>query len=438
MADLRARFESWREARERARLEHLLGTSAELELERIDDEFGDVTGGAALAGARADAEAARLGSEREQSRRFALGLAQAGLARALRPHDERIARRAAAGAGADELDDLRAERIAARGTALARLGFATQLAFAEALRPDAGVAAWGPEAEQLLAQSESDWRDARQAPGSDSSFAAELPAARLQSALDFALEGMRLELARAPGLRIDSEPRPGKPSAPLAGAPRIPDEVWLAFAPAAGSEAYAALFAAAGEALHLAHTSAALPVERRCLGDPGLTPAFGACLRALFAEPGLGAALTGAAPAHFAAALRRQRLGALRLTAARVLVELRLAELPAGSAPEGLGELWAEQSERATGRARPEVGHLAECGPALQSLDALRGACLGAQLAAALRVRFGREPWKLRGAGELLRELFDTGTTYTPEALARELSLGPLSADALLEAERAR
>jgi hypothetical protein len=51
---------------------------------------------------------------------------------------------------------------------------------------------------------------------------------------------------------------------------------------------------------------------------------------------------------------------------------------------------------------------------------------------------FGREPWKLRGAGELLRELFDTGTTYTPEALGRELSLGPLSADALLEAERAR
>ena len=152
----------------------------------------------------------------------------------------------------------------------------------------------------------------------------------------------------------------------------------------------------------------------------------------------LGAALTGAAPAHFAAALRRQRLGALRLTAARVLVELRLAELPAGRRPKA----WASCGpSRASGRpaARaPKLGHLAECGPALHSLDALRAACLGAQLARHLRVRFGREPWKVRGAGELLRELFDTGTTYTPEALARELSLAPLSADALLEAERAR
>src|SRR5215813_2268356 len=103
MAELRARFESWREARERARLEQLLGLSAELELDRIDDEFGDVTGGGAIAGARADAEKAMLASERELRRRFALGLAQAALARALRPHDEQIARRIAAGARAEEL-----------------------------------------------------------------------------------------------------------------------------------------------------------------------------------------------------------------------------------------------------------------------------------------------------------------------------------------------
>lgn len=436
MAELRERFESWREARERARLEHALGLSSELELERIDDAFGDVTGGSALAGARAEAEGARLGSERELRRRFALGLAQAALARALRPHDERIAARVSAGASAEQLDELRAERIAARSAALAGLGFANARAFAEALRPDAGVPGWAAEAERFLAESDRDWREACAAPGAESTFAAELPAAHARAALDFALEGMRLELARAPGLRIDAEPRAGKLPAPFAGAPRIPGDVWLAFAPAAGSEVVAALFAAAGEGLHLAHTSASLPVERRCLGDPGLGPAFGACLRALFADPVLGATLTGADPAHFAAALRRQRLAALRLAAARVLVELRLAELAPAEVPNGFGELHAELGERAVGRPRPELAVLAECGPALQSLDLLRGACLGAYLEGHLRARFGREPWKSRGAGELLRELFDTGTTYTPEALARELSLPPLSASALLDAER--
>src|SRR5262245_53671644 len=103
MADLRARFESWREARERARIWRALGLSETAELERIDDEFGDVTAGSALAAARADAEAARLSGERELRRRFALGLAQAALARRLRPHDERIAARARAGADPEEL-----------------------------------------------------------------------------------------------------------------------------------------------------------------------------------------------------------------------------------------------------------------------------------------------------------------------------------------------
>src|SRR5262245_18613939 len=101
MADLRARFESWREARERARLEVALGHASALELEPIDDAYGDVSSGEALAGARAEAEAARLTDERERRRRFALALAQAALARALRPLDERIAARASAGASAE-------------------------------------------------------------------------------------------------------------------------------------------------------------------------------------------------------------------------------------------------------------------------------------------------------------------------------------------------
>ena len=184
MAELRERYEDWREARERARLEHLLGLSTELELEPIDDEYGEVTGGGALAGARADTDKAMLASERELRRRFALGLAQAALARALRAHDERIARRAASGAGAEELDELRTERIAARGKALEGLGFASPRAFAEAVRPDAGVAGWAAQAERFLAESERDWREARAAPGAESSFAAELPASRARSALD--------------------------------------------------------------------------------------------------------------------------------------------------------------------------------------------------------------------------------------------------------------
>jgi len=43
----------------------------------------------------------------------------------------------------------------------------------------------------------------------------------------------------------------------------------------------------------------------------------------------------------------------------------------------------------------------------------------------------------VRRAGELLKELWSTGTTYGLEALARELDLAPLGGEALLEAELA-
>ena len=407
MADLHARYESWREARERARLELAAGLTDRFDVERIDDDFGDVTSGGALA--RFDG-------------RFKVALAQAALARELRASDERIAARGAAGAEPEELDELRAERVAIRSARLAQLGFANARAFAEALRPGVDYEHWRREAERFLEASDSALRSAERAPGAESAFAAELPGARLRSALDFALEGMRLEPARLPALRVDAEPRAGKHSAALAGAPRIPDEVWLVFAPAPGAAAHERLFAAAGEALHLAFTSAALSFEKRVLGDPALGLAFAEVTRALCAEPALGGTLAGVDPAHFAAATERRHLLELRATAERVALELQLAELAPGAAAPELGE----------------PGILASVGPALSSVDRLRAASFGVPLARMLRARFGREWWRTRGAGELLKELWNTGATYSPEALARELSLPAPSAEALLEAELAR
>ena len=407
MADVRARYESWRRARERARLELAAGLTERLDVERVDEEFADVTSGDL---------AARFDG------RFALALVQAALARDLRAIDERIDARSSAGAEPDEIDELRSERIALRSARLARLGFANARAFAEALRPGIDYAYWAAQAERLLARSGSDLHDAERAPGSESRFEAELPSHRMRAALDFALEGMRLELARVSALHVDAEPRPRKRIGAQAGAPRVPHEVWLSFAPAAGARAYEALFAATGVALHAAFTSSLLPLEKRVLGDPATALGFGELMRGLPAEPTLGAALAGVDAEHFAAARRRRRLGELRSIAARVATELALAELPPGAVAPELGE----------------PGFLASCGPALSSVDELRGACLGALMATAFRVRFGREYWKSRAAGELLKELWNTGTTYAPEELARELSLPALGAEALLEADRAR
>jgi len=421
MADLRARFESFREERERARLEHAAGLAGDFEPERIDAEYGDVTSGEALPVLRADAAAASFERDRGERTRFALGVAQAVLASQLAAIDAKIEARRRAGAEPDELDELRSERIALRSRCLERLGFASGRAWAEALRPGVDLDRWGREAAALSGRLERALRDADAAPGAGSSFELELPAARMRAALDFALEGLGLVLVRAPGLRVDAEPREGKRPLAFAGAPRVPGEVWLAFVPRAGAAAHGALFAAAGAALHAAWTSPALPLERRCLGDPALGGGFGELVQALLREPVLGAELARVDAEHFAAAALRGRLHELARVAGRVRDELVLAELPPGAGAPQLGP----------------PGFLAQVGPALSSLDELRAAAFGTGLARALRARHGREYWKVRRAGELLKELWSTGTTYGLEALARELDLAPLGGEALLEAELA-
>jgi len=421
MADLRARFESFREERERARLEHAAGLAADFGVARIDAEYGDVTSGDALPALRADAAAASFERERELRTRFALGVAQAALASQLAETDAHIDSRRRAGAEPEELDELRSERIALRSRCLARLGFPSSRAWAEALRPGVDLARWASEASRISAQLEPALRDAQAAPGAGSSLELELPAARMRAALDFALEGLGVELERAPGLWIDPEPRAEKLPLAFAGAPRLPGDVWLAFVPQPGAAAHGALFAAAGAALHGAYTSPALPLEQRCLGDPALASGFGEVARALLREPALGAELARVDAEHFAAASRRAKLSELARTAGRVRDELALADLAPG---EGAGALGPP-------------GLLAQVGPALTSVDELRAAAFGTAFARGLRARHGREYWKVRRAGELLKELWSTGTTYTLEALARELELPPLGAEALLEAELA-
>jgi hypothetical protein len=132
--------------------------------------------------------------------------------------------------------------------------------------------------------------------------------------------------------------------------------------------------------------------------------------------------------------VRARRLAATRRAAALVEVEMALAELAPGADPRDVESLWVERLESAFGRTPDEQGFLLDCGPELRALDELRARALAAELAQLFRERHGRRWWTDRSAGATLRELAETGTTYTPEGLARQLDLAPLDADALIRA----
>ncbi len=425
MMDVRARFESFREARVRVRLGWQSGRSSELDFEKADEDHLDVTSGDALPDLIADAAAASFADARERHARMIAAVQAAVVARSTR----------ALAAGARARPDavaLREELVARESEALAGLGFANARAFGESLRPGVDYGFWSAQADALLSATAAGSRDAERALH-PLAWDEVLPAARLRPALDFALEGLRMPIARAPNLRSDDATRAN--ALAFACAPRVPHEVWLSSAPRAGVPALEALFAAAGEALHAAFTSEALPLERRVLGDPAGALVWRFFLPCLLAEPSFAdSGLVGGRAEEFGALLRARRLAATRHMAARVAPELALAELAPGADPHGLEAFYGDRIESALGRRPDQVAFLIECSARLHAVDELRAAAVAAELTRHLRDRFGRRWWTLRAAGDLLLELFSTGTSYAPEALARELGLGTPGAASLARA----
>ncbi|MEX2204901.1 MAG: hypothetical protein WEF50_01595 [Myxococcota bacterium] len=427
MTDLRERYESYREARVRARRAWLSGESAELDYEKADEEHLDVTSGDALPALLAAAAAASFADGRERHARLVAAVQASVVARATRELAARTRAR-------PDVPALHEERVARESEALAGLGFANARGFAESLRPAVDYGAWSAHADAFLAASRAAHRDARAALR-PLAWHEVLPASRLRPALDFALAGLHVPLERAVSLRVDDAAGSSRRESAFAVAPLVPREVWLVYAPDAGIPALEALFAAAGAALHAAFTSESLPIERRALGDPAAALIWRHFLPCLLADPSFAEAGPAAGRAEaFGAVLRARRLEASRRAAALIGCELALAELAPGADPHGLESLYAERVESALGQTPDESQFLIECSARLQAVDELRATAVAAELVRHLRERFGRRWWASRAAGELLLELMHTGTTYSPEALARELGLAPPGAESLARA----
>jgi hypothetical protein len=50
-----------------------------------------------------------------------------------------------------------------------------------------------------------------------------------------------------------------------------------------------------------------------------------------------------------------------------------------------------------------------------------------------LKTRFGRRWWAARKAGDLLKELWETGDSYTADEMASQIGIGPIRFEPLIE-----
>jgi hypothetical protein len=228
------------------------------------------------------------------------------------------------------------------------------------------------------------------------------------AALTATFAGMGLPLDGLPGLSADLEPREAKRPGAEVFAARVPGEVHLVVAPDGQWAAFGEALAAAGAAVALASTPAALPFAHRGVPDVGLVAAWGAVFGSLF---GNEVWLAANAPKVDAEAQRR-RFSLWWLHRLRYL---------AGSAKfarhlHGPGEVadkldaYEHLMQQATGARIERENALWLTEWFMDAALRFRGHCFGGQVVEALEGRFGQGWFSDPAAAAWLKTAWSAGT----------------------------
>ncbi|HEY3921955.1 MAG TPA: hypothetical protein VGL76_07555 [Gaiellaceae bacterium] len=248
------------------------------------------------------------------------------------------------------------------------------------------------------------------------------------------LTDLGFDLAASSNIKLDLDDRPQKAPRACVIASDPPKVVHLITRAQGGLHDYQAFLHEAGHALHYGGVDPSLPYTfRRISRDHALTEIYSYICEAISREPGWHAKYFGlsdeqaeenAQATVFLEALLYRRYEA------KLRFELdfwsRFAD--DGGTPAGYEEYLTE----ATGVRYRGDGFLSDMDAGFYSADYLRAWIRSAQLRRHLLDTIGEDWWQRKETGELLTELFRTGTQLSSEDVAARLGYDPLDTTPLL------
>ena len=268
-----------------------------------------------------------------------------------------------------------------------------------------------------------------------SGWDAAFPADRMLPALRGTLADLGIDLDAQANVHLDVEARPTKSPRAFCAPIEVPGKVMLVIQPIGGPDDWRALFHEAGHTEHFAHTSAALKMEEKRLGDNAVTEGWAMLLEHLVGDTAwLTRMLDFPKPREFAAEAAIVLLFFVRRYSAKLLYEL---EFHAAADPTAMRSRYVELlARRAQGRAErhglPRRHRLRLLLHVVPALVGVRGAALDF-----LREEFGNEWFARREAGSLLKELWELGQQPTADELLKDVTGAPLELDAVADKIRA-
>jgi hypothetical protein len=257
------------------------------------------------------------------------------------------------------------------------------------------------------------------------------PADRMVPALESSLSDLGVDLRAQENVELDLDDRPNKSPRAFCVPIEVPQRVVLVIKPQGGPDDWRALFHEAGHTEHFAHTSPALSVEERRLGDNAVTEGWAMLLEHLTFDPvWLTRRLDFPRPERYAAEGAAQLLWLVRRYCAKLLYELEFHSAPD---PVAMRPRYAELLGDALKVPYTDADYLADMDPGFYASEYLRAWAFEAQLRSYLRETFGNAWFARREAGSLLRELWAEGQKHNADELLKEISGERIELEAVAE-----
>jgi hypothetical protein len=257
------------------------------------------------------------------------------------------------------------------------------------------------------------------------------PEEKMVPALEASLADLGVDLRSQQNVELDLEDRPNKSPRAFCVPIEVPGRVVLVIKPQGGPDDWRALFHEAGHTEHFAHTSAALSVEERRLGDKAVTEGWAMLLEHLTIDPvWLERRLDFPRPLEYAAEGVTQLLWIMRRYCAKLLYEIEFHQAPD---VRTMQPRYVELLSDALKIAPSETDYLADLDDSFYSSEYLRAWAFEAQLRTFLREKFGNAWFTRKDAGSLIRDLWSEGQKPTADEILHEVAGETLELEAAAE-----
>jgi hypothetical protein len=257
------------------------------------------------------------------------------------------------------------------------------------------------------------------------------PGNRLMRVYRETLSGLGIDIDIQKNIQIDSEERPHKNPRAFCAPIDIPAEVMLVIMPTGGQGDYQAFLHEAGHAQHFGFSSASLRTEFLYSGDRALSEMYAFLFQYLITDPEWLRSMLGMRePGEFVQVMLLDKLMMLRRYAGKLDYELRLhsnSDLSSNAVE------YVEKLTRATLFRYECEEYLADVDDGFYSADYLRAWAFEVMLRDYLRTKYGRAWWRNRRAGDLLKEMWNTGNRYRADELVDQVGAGKHSVEPLIE-----